>query len=113
MNIYYPAPRPATDAAAPHIQAAIDHADVEHTGWSVQARNMLLTYIEVRRGKPFICFDVRRWAERRGLPVPPTERAWGGIIQWAYRQQLIRRVGYTAAPTEADMHRQPVAVWQS
>lgn len=74
------------------IQLAIQNAELKHTGWADEALNHLTDFIRTRR-TPFMCEEVREYAEKRGLPKAPSNRAWGSIVQTAKKRQLINRVG--------------------
>lgn len=89
---------------------AEEHADRVIPDWSLKAFWALKSYLFVSNGKPFLGEDVRFYAEERGLPLPPSKRAWGAVIVKAAREKLIRSVGFglTKNPTA---HRTPATLW--
>ena len=89
------------------IQAALDNADFDSKGWSEKA----LEFVKSYPGTQFQTEDVRQYATRGGLPLPPNARAWGGVIVRAARLKLIRRVGYRPV-SNANAHCTPAAVWE-
>jgi hypothetical protein len=99
----------ATNLKTAGINAAIDHANQVHDQWSDHAYAMLCEYLADVRGD-FMCEDVRAYAKLKGLPCPPTARAWGSVIDRAARASLITRKGYgkTHSPSA---HRTPAAIW--
>lgn len=87
---------------------AIDHADSVNSGWSDMAYNILMSYPD--RGLPFMTEDVREHADKLGLPRPPDQRSWGGIIRRATRDGKLKRVGY--APMKSpNCNANPKSVW--
>ena len=76
------------------IQLAIQHAENKHEGWADEALNHLADFVRTRR-TPFMCEEVREYAEKRGLPKSPSNRAWGSIVQAAKKRQLIKHVGFS------------------
>jgi hypothetical protein len=92
------------------IQQSIKHADAEAPGWSDRAFYMLRDYLESVGGR-FQTEDVREWCHGRGLDLPPSKRAWGGIIIRAKNVGLIRFSGYeNVSNTKA--HCTPAACWE-
>jgi hypothetical protein len=88
------------------IQAAIDHADYEKPHWKERALNFLKKYPH----NEFMAEDLRAWAYLNGLPEPPHERAWGGVITAARKMGLIRHCGYSSVKNP-NAHRTPASVW--
>jgi len=78
------------------IKQAIDHAEEENENWKEQAHTLFLAWlVMIPASKPFTCEDFREWASEQGLPEPPTNRAFGGIIrQYAHRKVIIKN-GFT------------------
>jgi hypothetical protein len=77
------------------IQMALFSADRKEPGWKEKATLMLVEYLNVIGGRPFKSEDLREWAYKRGLVMPPEERAWGGVIRSAKSEGLIVSVGLT------------------
>lgn len=93
------------------METAIDHADRVEPDWQSQARFHLREYLRQHTGT-FMTENLRAWAYRQGCPVPPVERAWGGIVAAAARGGLIVRVGYKSV-TNPKAHCAPCSVWQA
>lgn len=93
------------------IKQALDHADAEEPGWSDKAYDHLISYIN-KVDEPFQTEQVRAFAEDRGLPKPPDNRAWGGVIQKAVKRNIIKGIGF--APTKNPIsHGRPMVIWTS
>lgn len=75
------------------MQQAIDHAEQETPSWSDLALNMVSDFIDAYPHLEFMAEDVRKWSHHKGLPEPPSKRAWGGVIVRAARLDLIVKVG--------------------
>lgn len=89
---------------------ALDHADDEVPGWSLDARQYFFDYMTLHPGHEFTAETVRRWAEANGLPKPPDRRAWGGVIRGLKRDKVIQFLGYGISPFP-ESHCAPKAVW--
>lgn len=72
------------------IQQAVDHANAVHKDWCDIAFDFLKGYIEIN--PMFMAEDVR-FASQGIVPIPPTQRAWGGIIRKAASMNLIKSNG--------------------
>lgn len=105
LALDWTAARAARDAG---IQRAVDHAEAVVPRWADTAFAFLLTYLAGQSGR-FTSEDVRLAASST-VPVPPNERAWGGIFQKAAKRGLIVRDGYTSA-RDPKVHCNVVTVW--
>jgi hypothetical protein len=67
------------------INRAIDHASrVHECDWKEVALNFLIEYLAKKEsGHLFTCEEVRGAFEEKGFPLPPDDRAWGGVIRKA------------------------------
>ena len=90
------------------INQAIDNADDTHERWSEKAYKFLINWIKTQY--EFMTEDVRLASEKE-IPIPPSNRAWGGIILRASRAGLISRVGFSNVKN-AKAHRTPATVWR-
>ena len=54
--------------------------------------------------------DVRLASEKE-IPMPPSNRAWGGIVVRASKAGLISRVGFSNVKN-AKAHKTPATVWK-
>jgi hypothetical protein len=90
------------------IKKAVDHANVEVKGWSDHAYNFLLTYSKTH--KEFMVEDVRE-ASKGIVPVPPSGRAWGGVVVRASKAGVIRRKGFQNVKN-AKAHCTPATLWE-
>ena len=88
---------------------ALNHADEAEPTWSDQAYEFVCEFAE--RRVEFRAEQVREHAERFGLPVPPSARAWGGVINRAVKASLIKRVRFDVC-SNAKAHRCNVSVWR-
>jgi len=91
------------------IQQAISHADEVCEKWSEKAYQFLLWYI--KRNKEFMTEDVRN-ASAYIIEIPPSERAWGGVIVRAVKAGLIKQTGYRKV-ANARAHMANAATWQT
>ena len=90
------------------IKKALDNADNTHDKWSEKAYKFLIKYIKSQYD--FMTEDVRIASEKE-IPLPPSNRAWGGIILRASRAGLITRVGFSSVKN-VKAHRTPATVWR-
>ena len=90
------------------IKKALDNADNTHDKWSEKAYKFLIKYIKSQYN--FMTEDVRIASEKE-IPLPPSNRAWGGIILRASRAGLITRVGFSSVKN-VKAHRTPATVWR-
>lgn len=89
------------------IARAIESAENENEGWVKLAYDFLVKYS--RTHKEFMCEDVREASEGI-VPVPPSSRAWGGIIRQARKSGLIVKKGYRAVKNPK-AHSTPATLW--
>lgn len=73
---------------------AADHAGAE---WARRAEGYLREFIALGNRGPFLCEDVRAFAEAHGCPTPPTGRAWGPVMQQAKRDGIVAFHDYAPA----------------
>ena len=90
------------------IRRAVEHANVEVKGWSDHAYNFLLTYSKTH--KKFMVEDVRE-ASKGIVPVPPSTRAWGGVVVRASKAGVIKRKGFKNVKN-AKAHCTPATLWE-
>ncbi len=93
------------------IGQAVAHADATSPSWSTLAYAVLVSFMTTRGGEGFTAPDVREFADKCGLPLPPSKRAWGGPFRTAQKNGVIRHVDYVRASDE--MHHQPIRVWRA
>ena len=75
------------------IQVAADHADQVHPGWQDEAFEALKQFLFWNKS-PFMCETFRAFAEEEcQVPHPPSNRAYGSVIQRAKREGLIEHAG--------------------
>lgn len=82
------------------IEQAVSHAEEVDPTWAERAYQFLLAYIDGQRlagVRTVVSEDVRAYAHGLGLPVPPSNRAWGGPMMRARRAGLLVRHGITEA----------------
>ena len=90
------------------IKQAINNANDTHEKWSEKAYKFLTDYIKSHH--EFMTEDVRVASEKK-IPIPPSNRAWGGIILRASKAGLISRVGFSNVKN-VKAHRTPATVWR-
>ena len=90
------------------IKQAVDNADNTHEKWSVKAYNFLTNYIKSHH--EFMTEDVRLDSEKK-IPIPPSNRAWGGVILRAVKAGLITRDRFSNVKN-AKAHKTPATVWR-
>lgn len=92
------------------MNMALLNAESKNPGWQLDAMFYLLRFLD-SINKDFQVEEVRSFAHQQGLAIPPTFRAWGGIVKKAVKEGLIKKVGI--APTSnAKAHRANAAVWR-
>lgn len=74
------------------IKQALDNANDKADNWASKAYKLLEIYLKTHM-LPFLCEDFRKWTKDR-IEEPPSKRAYGGIIQKASRNKLIKKLGY-------------------
>lgn len=89
---------------------AEDRANRLVHGWSDAALEMLVSFLNTVGDKAFLAEEARKWASEHGLPDPPNDRAWGGVIRRASFMGLIKFSGYSKT-TNPRAHRTPAAKW--
>ena len=89
------------------IAQALDNAELKTPSWKQQA----LEYVRTFPGNRFMTENVRHYAYACGLPHPPSERAWGGVMVAACKEGIIARVGYQAVKNP-NAHCTPATVWR-
>jgi len=90
------------------IKQALDNANDTHEKWSEKAYKFLVNYI--KSNNQFMTEDVRLASEKE-IPIPPSNRAWGGIVVRASKAGLISRVGFSIVKN-AKAHKTPASVWR-
>jgi len=88
------------------MKQALDNANAHHEKWGDRA----LEYLKVFPENRFMVEDLRFWAYKHGLPEPPHERAWGGVISKANKQDIVRHDGYQQVKAPGS-HQAIASVW--
>lgn len=93
------------------IERAKNHAEAVEPGWNERADQMFKEWLQGwPQGYKFLIEDFRMSASIRGLPEPPSNRAFGGMALRARKAELIKSVGL-AATTSKKGHRCFASVW--
>ena len=94
------------------MKMAVDHADRVYPSWSQEAKSWVEKYTSTHKD-PFVCDELREWAEPLGCPVPVTGQAWGSVMAMACKSGLITKNGYRTCifPTRKTTHTKPVTEW--
>ncbi len=98
----------ARAAAQEGIDRAVSAADRAIAGWSDLALRYVRLYATQNRGKQFIGYEIVQASIAAGIIQPENAKAWGGPIQRAAREGLIRKVGTAPDPNR---HGNPVTLW--
>ena len=100
----------ANDLQKCGIQVAMQHAELKHDGWADQTHEALKQFLSWHKS-PFLCETFRVYAEtEHGIPQPPSSRAYGGVIQRAKREGLIKHVGFGSTKNPS-AHGTPASLW--
>lgn len=90
---------------------AEDHAEAEHLGWKDLADGYLLEFLAQHKGT-FLAEQVREFAYKRGLPRPPSERSWGGVMMRGSGKEIIKWAG-NAQVSNRRAHSATAALWEA
>lgn len=102
-----PAAERARDAG---IKQACDNAEDKIPSWNDIAYEYLVEKLKTIHS-PFMTEDIRAMAEAGGVPIPPSKRAWGGIIKRAQKNGLVAHAGFSQVKDE-NSHRAVAAQWR-
>lgn len=92
------------------IETALSNADWKEKDWPKKAFEFLKKFLQNHNG-PFMVEEVRSYAALLDFPLPPSARAWGGIITKAAKSGIVERCGYQ--PTKnVKAHSTPAALWR-
>lgn len=97
------------------IQTAVSNADRKIPGWSIMAMKLFVEFLQASPkigDGTFMTEDVRAYALAKGLPNPPSKRAWGSIIVKAKKNRIIKFVGYDQV-NNPKAHRANAARWRA
>lgn len=89
---------------------ALNHAEEVHENWGAEACDYLEIFLRVHPGREFMAEEVREYAYKRGLPLPPSERSWGAVFQRAQKAGIIRWCGNRQVKNRK-AHAATAAVW--
>jgi hypothetical protein len=92
------------------IQKAVDHAEKENVGWNQKAYDFLIKFLNNHNGY-FMAEEVRVYAQQMNFELPPSNRAWGGVILKASRSGLIQSCGIHKVKNKR-AHCANAAVWR-
>lgn len=98
-----------TPEAQAGINQALDNANNKIPAWSEQALDHLIAFLN-NYPFPFQAEEVRKFAADRGLPNPPVNRAWGGVMLGAARKGIIKKIGFQQT-TNKVAHGSLAGVW--
>lgn len=103
--------RAARGLADEGIAAAVDHADDEVPGWSDIAYEFAKFYC---RKHEFIVFEAiaKEAYERKLVPRPPSEQAWGAIARTCQKNEIIVKES-TAVKRDPKSHASLTYLWKS
>lgn len=102
----------AIDRARGRAQLGIERsARRSGNDWQEAALDRLRFYLQTN-GEPFLAEHFIKIAMERKCPplsAPPDARAFGAVMQTAFRKKIIRKVGYAPANSS---NRSPKTLWQ-
>lgn len=90
------------------ISKALYSANRLHTDWTERAYLYLKFYIQTHR--EFMTEELRE-ASYGIIPLPPSARAWGGVVLRAAKDGLIYNAGYRKVKNEK-AHCTPATLWK-
>lgn len=93
------------------IKRAVDHADAENPSWSDRALAFIHEYSLTHSA--VVCESVRAYAESRGMPKPPTARAWGGPMVRARKLGWLQKTQERQVAADPGVHMNELHVWRS
>jgi hypothetical protein len=93
------------------IQRATDHAEAVSPGWNEQCYQLLLKFLSNHAG-PFMAEDFRAYCALLDFDLPPSARAFGGVIVRARIAGIIEKVGYRNV-RNVKAHATPATLWQA
>lgn len=103
-----PAVRARREAQA-GIDQAVAAAERQLAGWVDTAYAFIALWCAQNRGARCIGHDIVQASIAKGVIQPANAKAWGGPIQRAAREGLIKRVGFDEDPNR---HGNPVPLWE-
>lgn len=89
------------------MKRSSERAELIHDGWNEKAFHLLRRFPNAE----FMAEDVRAYAEDKGLPKPPSARAWGAVIVRAKKEGIIRAIGFRSVKNPK-AHRTPATLWR-
>lgn len=94
------------------MKRALANADRVESGWSERAYQLLLQFLSgLSTDRKFMTEQFRKYAYEKGLPAPPSLRAFGSVILRASNECKIVRVGFGTVEN-AKAHRCFASVWR-
>lgn len=94
------------------IELAVGHANEVSPGWQDAAYGLFKEWLSGwPMGYRFLMEDARVSLEIRGLPAPPSLRAYGRMIQMAKKDGLIKHAGYAQVKNKL-AHQANANLWQ-
>ena len=91
------------------IKTAVDHADAVSEKWSENAYQLLIKFLQ--SNKRFMCEDFRSYAAELDFDLPPSGRAFGGVIMRAAREFIIIKIGIQSVKNKK-AHLANAGVWE-
>jgi hypothetical protein len=93
------------------IEKAVMHAEQETAQWSEKAYEFLVNKFLMNHNGTFMAEEVRSAAAMLDFPLPPSARAWGGVIARAAHNKIIEKCGITKVKNKK-AHCANAAVWR-
>jgi len=86
---------------------ALDYAEEVVNNFKEQALFFIMNYPK----QVFKAEDVRDFAYSHKMPRPPTERAWGSVMNEAKKMGIIKHIGYKKVDNPR-AHKTPASLWE-
>lgn len=93
------------------MNRAVLNAESHDPEWAAQAYDFLKAFLQCVGPNEFMAEEVRTMAAKTGFTQPPSNRAWGAVIQRASRDGIIEFVGYQKTKNPM-AHCTPAGVWK-
>lgn len=91
------------------MERALESAEKVDPFWRVKALDIVKEFLNNHEGE-FLTEDIRAYAALKDFPLPPSARAWGGVINKAAFDGLIKKVRVDMV-TNPKAHRCFANVW--
>lgn len=93
------------------MKLASESAEQDSWGWNETAYQLLTEFVKTKNYyDEWMCEEFREFAMEKGLPEPPSKRAFGSVIIKAAKNNLVQKIGY-GITTNPKCHATPATLW--